>query len=381
MHTAGSAASAAGARGAFAVERVRRGTMIGLTLLLLAAMGSMAVASTDGVMELTLEDAIRYGLTVSPAMKRAQLAVKLAELNLRNAEVNVRATVTPLELERAREAYENAVYRAMLQRIETALDVEKRYYEVLKAADTLALRETATDRAHRQLEIARFRHSAGQLTDVQLREAEQNLLRSELEEQRAAHQLSLAWFRLEQMTGLQQAQLALVDKVAFVPEKVELEQALAEAQELRFEVSEARQAIANAERAVSLADNEYTPRIELDRALIALAQAELQAVDVLDTIQFEVTSAVLALEDLQGRYYLAHDNLDLAEASLHLAELRYNNGLNTIQDVLNAQSALAEAEVQAVSANYDYNVARAEFLSAMGRGFERWPQLLEESME
>jgi len=338
------------------------------------------VAANGAPNVLTLEEAIRRGLEASPAMRRAQLRLELAQLELRRAEVNVRATVTPLELEDARKAVERAEHQLQLARVEVALDVERLYYGVLRARDTLSLRRNATERAARQLDIARRRHASGQVTELQLREVEQNLSVAELAEREAEHRLHMAWMALRQAIGdtawEMDGEIELEHEIALAREEVDIEQALADAQERRLEVLFARQAVEDAQRAVRLADNDYTPRVELQRARIALSEAELALAEAEAQVRREVWDAAIRLQEAEGRYELALERLALASDQLDLAELRYHNGLNTVLDVLTAESVLAAAETEAVAAHYDYNIARAEYLRARGRGFDRWPHLL-----
>lgn len=370
--------------------RVRAGADKGglVALLILSFLCILGIAPGAGAqgpsepgsppVRLTLEQAIALGLKASPAMQRAQLRRDLAALELRRAEVNVRATVTPLELEEARKRKERADHEVQLQRVQTALDVERLYYGVLRAEDTLALRQNATERAVRQLDIARRRHASGQVTDLQLREVEQGLLAAELAEKEAEQALQLAWMRLRQTLGIGEDVPLELEPMIAVDDDVLQEDGVAEAEARRFEVIWAKQALEDARRAVELADNDYTPRVELERAQIALAEAELALSETLNSIRLEVWNAALALKVAEGRYELALEKQDLAAAQLDLAELRYHNGLNTVLDVLNAQSALAAAEVEVVAAYYDYSMARAVYLQAIGRGFDRWPELLED---
>lgn len=336
--------------------------------------------ATDGA-QLTLEDAIRRGLESSIAMQRAQLEAELLELEYRQAQVNARATVTPLQLEEAKQAYENALYMVSLQRVQTALSVEAAYYSVLKAERTVDLRASALDRAAQQVEVAAMRHSMGQITDVQLAEAEQRLMAAELAYKQALNAQLLARLRLNQLIGAGDEVFVLTDDVVFEPEPVNLEEALATAEERRFEIIRAKQQVAKAQQGVVLADNVYTPRVELERALILARQAELALEQAYQQVRSEVFDAVMRLEEAGIRSELAAVRLELAASNLSLAELRYQNGLNTLLDVLEAEAELAEAEVEAVTAAYDYNVARAQYLSSIGMGFERWPDLLGSALE
>ncbi|MDR1848539.1 MAG: TolC family protein [Zoogloeaceae bacterium] len=56
-----------------------------------------------------------------------------------------------------------------------------------------------------------------------------------------------------------------------------------------------------------------------------------------------------------------------AEAAERMALGRYQAGVGNILDLLNAQSALADARMQRISAAYDWHMSRAAFARALGR--------------
>jgi outer membrane protein len=349
-----------------------------LSLLLIISIfiwGGVVSAEENHLKTITLEEAIILGLSKDAQLQQCRMKVELAKINLLNAEVNLKATVTPLQFAEIQQAYDNAVYEFNLQLAKTALNIEKLYYGVLKATDTLTLRTNATIRVQQQRDIARMRHGAGQITDLQLRYSEQNLLASEITGKAAENNLKLAWMLFEQATGIKADSGILIETVLFSEEPVDLQKALEQGLMKRFEITTAKQAVEKAKKDVELADNEYTPKVELQKALIALEQAELNLDQVINKISYEIWQSVFKLEEAVYKYNLAQDQLDLAYMGLSLAELNYNNGLNTLLDVMNAQSQLAEAEVNAVAAAYDYNACLAEYLNAIGLGFERWPEI------
>jgi outer membrane protein TolC len=60
------------------------------------------------------------------------------------------------------------------------------------------------------------------------------------------------------------------------------------------------------------------------------------------------------------------DLLNSAEQSERVALGRYQAGVGSILDVLNAQSALASARQQRIQSTFDWNVSRATLAQAMG---------------
>ena len=62
----------------------------------------------------------------------------------------------------------------------------------------------------------------------------------------------------------------------------------------------------------------------------------------------------------------ARESIDLAREALRLANLRYEEGASTQLDVLGSQLALKRAELNHVSALFEYQMARYELRRVTG---------------
>lgn len=354
-----------------------------LALTVCAAWSGLVVAQDNGRQnnEISLRNAIQMALETSADIKKAELAAALLELEYKQAKVNAQMSVTELELETIQQQYENARFQIQLEQSETARQVESQYYAVMKAIDRVALRESALERAERQMDVSERRHTAGQITQVQLRETEQLLKEAQLAYRSALHTLQLDKLELSRLLGLYHDDFVLTENVTFSPLEVDIEEAITNAKNNRFEVIQAQQELERQRQMVRLADDEYTPPIQLESATIRLEQAEIALEQIVDKIESEVWQMAIALDEAEARYEIAQDELDLAIDNLDLEELRYENGLNTLLDVFAAEAKLAEVEVNAMNTIYDYNIALAEYLSAVGLGLARWPELQDLGME
>ena len=74
-------------------------------------------------------------------------------------------------------------------------------------------------------------------------------------------------------------------------------------------------------------------------------------------IKFEISKAVLNLDEARKRVELTRHLESQADESLRLTELRYQNGLSTLTDLNDAQTALNQSRVDAIQSLADYNVA------------------------
>jgi outer membrane protein len=107
-------------------------------------------------------------------------------------------------------------------------------------------------------------------------------------------------------------------------------------------------------------------RASARQAQAQLEQARLAVGQVRDAIALDVAQAYLAVSDARQRLQTTQATVDQAVEGLRIAGLRYEEGVGTNVEVLDAQVALTAARTNQVNATYDYRVALARLYSAMG---------------
>ena len=95
-------------------------------------------------------------------------------------------------------------------------------------------------------------------------------------------------------------------------------------------------------------------------------QAQIDLIDAEETTLFELTSALLTIEDAEEFVESQKLNLTRAEEGLRLAEVGYKEGINTQVEMIDAQSALTTAGVNYYQAIYSHIVAKLDLEKAMG---------------
>src|SRR5690606_22500991 len=101
--------------------------------------------------------------------------------------------------------------------------------------------------------------------------------------------------------------------------------------------------------------------------LSSLDVAEANAQDARREVLSSLTTQYAALEAAAVRIEITRASLDAATEDLRVVSERYRVGAATILDVLNSQEALAQAEVDVVTARFDYLKARAQIGALIGR--------------
>jgi outer membrane protein TolC len=83
-------------------------------------------------------------------------------------------------------------------------------------------------------------------------------------------------------------------------------------------------------------------------------------------IDFEVRSALLDLKSAGDQVDVARSNMDLANQSLKQSRDRFAAGVTNTVEVVQAQQAVADANENLISAQYQYNVAKVSLARALG---------------
>ena len=98
----------------------------------------------------------------------------------------------------------------------------------------------------------------------------------------------------------------------------------------------------------------------------SLAQVEQSEKQALQLIEFEVRSLYLKMVEAEKLVKVTEQGIGDSEESFRIAQVKYNEGISTNIEVIDAQSALIEAETNHLNALYDYNTNRAALIKAMG---------------
>ena len=93
---------------------------------------------------------------------------------------------------------------------------------------------------------------------------------------------------------------------------------------------------------------------------------KIRTEDLRDQIELDVRTSIDSLRSADAQVKTAQDGLRLAEKELAQAERRYKAGVTNSVEVTDAQTRLARARDNRVSALYNYNLARIDLGTATG---------------
>jgi len=113
--------------------------------------------------------------------------------------------------------------------------------------------------------------------------------------------------------------------------------------------------------------NRFQREQNIEARLASLDNAEANAADARRAVQANLTSQYAALDAARARIEISRTSIEAAQEDLRVVNARYQAGAATILDVLTSQQALAQAQVDAVNARFDFLKAKAQIEALIGR--------------
>jgi outer membrane protein len=345
----------------------------------------------------------------TPAVKSSDVRVVVTQPLLRGAGPN--ATYFDLKnSKRAREGQERT-YELARQRL--AVDVTTTFFQVVRQRELLSVSEQSLKRSDslREASEARMKVGLASKLDVFRAELQSAQTQESLVQAQAALETAQEQFRL--LLGLDPGDPVEPESAA-LPDAVDLDleplQVLvARATENRLEVREARDQVEDAQRAASLAKQNLLPQLDLnlgltqtglgptysdslragdtrvnlflstsyplertsDKSTAAIAEVDLAAARRTLTqreldVAGEVRNAVRTLERIRKSVDLQRKAVAFAEQQRRLATLRYQRGLASNFDVVDAEGSVLSSRTALVGLLTDFQVARVQLLRTEG---------------
>jgi len=287
------------------------------------------------------------------------------------------------------------------------LEVTTSYYNVLQARNLTEVAQEAVDDLDAHLKNAQSRFDAGTVslsdvlqTQVRLSNARNNLIK-------AQNSTKLARYKLNTVLGLSlQNKAVLADKFSNQPSLLTVDDSIAVALKNRPEMTQANLKIAMAKDKVKIANSGNLPTVALvgtetwadtnpstskDRNswLIGvnvqlnvfdngLTKSQVKQADhevtetreqvnqLTDKISLEVCQAYLSVQEATERITNNQVAVEQSQHDYQLAQQRYEAGISTNLDVMDAELAMIQAKTNYIQALYDANNSMALLDKAMG---------------
>ena len=308
----------------------------------------------------------------------------------------------------AKAGYKSALVGVQKSYNDMRATVTNGYFAVLQADDMQVLSKESVVRLEEHLKNVKAQYDVGVVakvdvlrSEVELANAQQNLIKAE-------NAYDLAEANFNKIIGLPlETNLFLEDTLSYVPYDKDLNYCLEYASKNRPELEQAKQGVQAARGQVRAARSGYQPQISafatqnwdtkdghwaadeestwsagvnvsltifdtgVTRSKAHAAEAKYFSAeetyrDTIDAVMLDVRSQYLNLREAEKRISTTEVAVSQAEEDYRIAQLRYQAGVGTNTDVLDAQVALTNAQTNYLQSVYDYNISKTNLENAIG---------------
>jgi len=308
-----------------------------------------------------------------------------------------------------------ANYRSMLSAEEQAYNEMKEtattgYFNMLNATNMKALRQESVDRLQAHLDNVIAQYNVGIVARADVLRSEVELANAQQNYITASNQYDVAEATLNNIIGTPLGTtLLLKDRLQYEPYENDMTYCLAYSEQHRPELKQAEYAVDSAEAALVVARSGHMPKVyanasnnwggngsdwpgdddekwsvgvtasmnvfdsgvtwsKIHAAQENLAKAKESQRQIKDNVELEVRTDYLNLREAEKRITTTQVAVASAEEDYHIAVVRYQAGVGTNIDVMDAQEALTQAKTNYYQALYNYNTSKAALNTSMGVG-------------
>ncbi|MBA1334138.1 MAG: hypothetical protein HPY66_1622 [Firmicutes bacterium] len=368
-----------------------------VSLMVVSAMFMTGAAADQGedVRSFTLQQAVDYALENSSAIKLADTAVDKANVSLREAKSAYNSADKMSSAERRamglsfEAAFENdklneGYYKKMAEmgltlaekgREQAAegvkMGVQSAYFDLLFAREKVEIQKSVLDSARRDMDVANRKYELGMVSQMDVLSYEASLETAKLNYAAALRDEEYKRMSFNRTLGLPLGTaVELTDALSHQqPPEVDIEEKVALALENRYEIIAAK-----GQSDLDKMNFELTASWYPDNTYVhqqAKYQAESSAYKLVSAQQDVELSVRKAYMDMMSAYdsiAVLGKNVETLQKAYDIAKLRYDVGMATNQDVINALNSLNDVKLQQLKAIHGYNLARIQFEASYGVG-------------
>jgi outer membrane protein TolC len=306
----------------------------------------------------------------------------------------------------AKAAYQSKVLGEELAFIQLKQTVTNAYYNLLAAIDAQQVCEQSVAALEDHLKNVQAQYDVGVVAKVDLLRSEVELTSAQQSLIKAENSHDIAEAQLNNIMGIpQDTRLKPVEELGYTAYTDTLPTCIDYAMLHRLDLQQSALQVKAAEAALNGAKADWTPSVSgslsnswadgnwpgdknskwavgvnvnmtvfdsgVTKSNVAAAKANLMSAKEsyrqdTDNVHLDVRNCYYNLREAEKRISTTQVAVAKAEEDYHIAQVRYEAGVGTNTDVLDAQVALREARNNFNTALYDYNTAKATLQTAMG---------------
>jgi outer membrane protein TolC len=295
----------------------------------------------------------------------------------------------------------------------TVFNTKRAFYGHLLAKEFVSVAEEAVRVAEENLENVKNMYEVGMASKMDLLRSEVRLTNMQPEVIAAKNNLRISELNLKTVLGMDLSQPVEIEGVlSYEPLEPDLEESITTALAHRPEVKQFEFQRKMARENLKLSRAGYFPSLSVsgsysfwadklnfrketwssfyainlvlnipifngfkESAQIAQSKAMIREIDLnqkalRDAVELEVRQAALMLKEAKETLLSQEKNTEQAKESLRITQLNFSEGMATTLDVISAEAAYSQAQVNYSQALFNYVLAVAELDRAMGVGYE-----------
>lgn len=289
---------------------------------------------------------------------------------------------------------------------ETALSVKNLFFTVLRNQAQVGVYQQQITADTESVRVTQARVTAGAAAQYDLLTAQTTLSNAQQQLSSSRNTLALAVVNLNNLIGIAPStRITLSEPQApSLNQKFDADQLTQSAFRFRPEIKQADNNVLIARRLIKLAGSSLLPSFSIvgtgnynghvasgsnstmslsavlgiplydggaTRAKVTEAQSDLRSQQITrdqlrQNVSVEILQALSNINDAQTRAASATVGATQAQEALRLANVRYQNGIGTILDVVNADAQLSQARTNSLNAQYDYQTSLAQLTRGIG---------------
>jgi outer membrane protein TolC len=345
------------------------GSALFLGLVILFTFGVFAEETNNP--PLTLSEAVNIALENGNEMKKAQFDLQQNELNYKKTKADLLLAPSILSELSNETALLVAQRNYEITRSNQIQVVEEAYYNILKLQRSVVLAQENISRSQKQLENVKAKYSLGMVAQIDVISAEYELSKAQSDLLNAESNLQVAKMNLNQLLGKDlNAPVELASELVFNPSKIDLEKSIEYALEHRLEIKKAEDEVILKTKEVQVNTNDYTPVINQQLSQVGLQISLANLENIKNNIQIELKQIFEAFNTAERAVPLQEKSLIRANEYLKIAEARYDAGVITSIELIDARNEAYQTENAYLQAVFDYNVAKSKFYNSLGMSLE-----------
>lgn len=334
--------------------------------LFLCLTTTLPMMANQQVRHLRLQDAVELALEHNLSFQIATLDWQAAQAKLHRAEIvgdEEMLKEAEKEWTKAEEVYAE-------KRQELRDMVRTSYQQLLESESMVASAKVAKERAESQLAMDENKYKAGLLSSLDIDRAHNSLHDATHRYQKAQVDLETKRMQFNETLGLPlDEQVVLTERLLldFIPFTLSLETCYELALDVDPGILAAKEGLQKAKEAVLVAQSPFTPRVELEQALMNQEKAEIALKQAEQALYFRIRSDYYGLLNQAHDLDMAERNIKLEKQSLQAEESKYAAGVVSNAQIVAQQEKLANLEEQYSAALSSYALARIKLLQTIGQ--------------